>query len=244
VPDVPSGPDDPVAALRAANARLREVIEAQDELLAARDAQVTVLAAQVEALAARVAELERRLGKDSSNSSRPPSSDSPYANKPRDRSLRERGKRPPGKQPGAQCSTLQQVAEPDATIVCAPGACSECGADLAGAGVTGIQRLQVSEIAPPPPPKVTEYQVQARACERCGTVTADQPPPGVTGRAQYGPRCTPRPRTWPPRTISRSAGPRLMGEVAGSRREERRVVQQRVHPGQLLRQPQHFWRQP
>jgi len=46
VPGVPSGPDDPVAALRAANTRLREVIKAKDELLAARDVQVTVLAAQ------------------------------------------------------------------------------------------------------------------------------------------------------------------------------------------------------
>jgi len=111
VPGVPSGPDDPVAALRTANARLREVIQAKDELLAARDAQVTVLAAQAGALAARVAELERRPGKDSPDSSRPPSPDSPHANKPRDRSLRERGKRPPGKQPGAQSPTLQQVAE-------------------------------------------------------------------------------------------------------------------------------------
>ena len=34
---VPSGPDDPVAALRTANAQLREVIQAKDELLAARD---------------------------------------------------------------------------------------------------------------------------------------------------------------------------------------------------------------
>jgi hypothetical protein len=65
VPDVPSGPDDPVAALRTANAPLREVIQAKDELLAARDAQVTVLAAQAGALAARVTELERRPGKDS-----------------------------------------------------------------------------------------------------------------------------------------------------------------------------------
>ena len=216
MPDVPSGPDDPVAALRAANARLREVIEAKDELLAARDAQVTVLTAQVEALAARVTELERRLGKDSSNSSRPPSSDSPYANKPRDRSLRERGKRPPGKQPGAQSSTLQQVAEPDVTIVCAPGACSECGADLAGAGVTGVQRLQVFDIAPPPPPKVTEYRVQARACERCGTVTAGQPPAGVTGRAQYGPEVHAQAANLATAhhiPVSRAA--RLMGEVAG-----------------------------
>jgi transposase len=34
---------------------------------------------------------------------------------------------------------------------------------------------------------VTEYQVQARACGRCGAVTAGLSPPGITGRAQYGP---------------------------------------------------------
>ena len=41
-------------------------------------------------LRARVEHLERAAGKDSSSSSRPPSSDSPYKKKPRDRSLRER----------------------------------------------------------------------------------------------------------------------------------------------------------
>jgi predicted dinucleotide-binding enzyme len=89
-PDAPSAPGE-LAALRAANSRLREVVEAKDALLAARDAQIAVLARQVDALAARLAELERQLGRDWSNSSNPPSSDSPHAKKPRDRSLRERG---------------------------------------------------------------------------------------------------------------------------------------------------------
>jgi transposase len=186
VPDVPSAPDE-LAVLRAANARLREVVEAKDAMLAARDAQIAVLARQVEALSARVAELERRLGKDSSNSSRPPSSDSPYQKKPKDRSLRQRSGRKPGRQPGAQSSTLRQAASPDETVICAPPACAGCGADLAGAEVAGVQKLQVFDIAPPPPPVVTEYQVQARACGRCGAVSAGQPPAGVTGRAQYGP---------------------------------------------------------
>jgi transposase len=53
--------------------------------------------------------------------------------------------------------------------------------------VTGVQKLQEFDIAPPPPPRVTEYQVQARVCGRCGTVTAGQPPAGIAGRAQYGP---------------------------------------------------------
>jgi transposase len=43
--------------------------------------------AQIAVLSGRVAELERRLGKDSSTSSKPPSSDSTYTKKPRDRSL-------------------------------------------------------------------------------------------------------------------------------------------------------------
>ena len=68
-------------------AELRELVAAQAEL--------------IERLTARVAELERRLGLDSSNSSRPPSSDPPWSKKPaKPRSSRERSGRKPGKQPG------------------------------------------------------------------------------------------------------------------------------------------------
>ena len=211
LPAEPAGEDLPalVAALRAANARLREVIEAKDAQLAAAGAALQAAEARFAELSERVAELERRLGKDSGTSSRPPSSDSPYKKKPRDRSLRERGGRSRGKQPGAQSSTLRQVASPDDTVVCAPAACGQCGAGLAGARVTGVQKLQEFDIAPPPPPRVTEYQVQARACGRCGAVTAGQPPPGYHRRGpSTGRRRTPRPRTWPAPTTSRSAGPR------------------------------------
>ena len=103
LPSEPAGQDLPalVAALRAANARLREVIEAKDAQLAAAGAAREAAEARFAELSERVTELERRLGKDSSTSSRPPSSDSPYK-KPRNRSLRERGGRGRGKQPGAQ----------------------------------------------------------------------------------------------------------------------------------------------
>jgi hypothetical protein len=95
VPDLPAEPageDLPalVAALRAANARLREIIEAKDAQLAVAEAALEAAEARFAALSERVAELERRLGKDSSTSSRPPSSDSPYKKKPVDRSLRQR----------------------------------------------------------------------------------------------------------------------------------------------------------
>lgn len=170
-----------LARLEAANAWLRE-------LLAVKDAELAAARQQIVALGERVAELERRLGRDSSTSSRPPSSDSPFARKPRDRSLRGRSGRRPGKQPGARSAALRLSPRPDLTVVCAPEACSGCGAGLAGAPVAGVQRRQVVEVAPAPPPVVTEYQVQARACRACGAVTAGAAPEGVTGRVQYGPR--------------------------------------------------------
>src|ERR1022692_1242639 len=159
LPPEPAGEDLPalVAALRAADARLREVIEAKDAQLAAAGAALEAAEARFAELSERVAELERRLGRDSSTSSRPPSSDSPYKKKPRDRSLRQRSGRSRGKQPGAQSSTLKQSDNPDDTVECGPAACGCCGRDLSDVPVTGMQKRQVFEAAPPPPPAVTEY---------------------------------------------------------------------------------------
>src|ERR1700676_4378924 len=190
VPDTPA-PDElawlraRVAELEEVTARLRAAARDRDELaaaqLAARDAQVAALAAQVE-------ELRRLLGKDSSTSSKPPSSYSPYKKKPRDRSLRGRSGRRPGKQPGAESSTLKQSPDPGETVFCGPAACGCCGHGLDGEPVLGTpQKRQVFEAAPPPPPSVTEYQVAAKQCPQCGGVFVGLAPAGVTGRAQYGP---------------------------------------------------------
>jgi hypothetical protein len=81
-----------------------------------------------------------------------------------------------------------------------------CGRSLAGAAAVGVQRLQEFDIAPPPPPRVTEYRVQAKVCGRCRTVTAGQPPAGITGRAQYGPEVH-APGRQPGQPASRPGGP-------------------------------------
>ncbi len=148
---------------------------------------IAELTAQIERLSARVEDLERQARKDSSTSSRPPSSDSPYKKKGSDRSLRERGKRRPGKQPGGPGITMSLVDDPDETIDCPPAACSGCGAGLAGEPVTVQRRHQVTDIAPAPPPKITEYVAQAKECPGCGTVTAGELPAHVRARASYGP---------------------------------------------------------
>jgi len=180
---------------RAINTELRTVIATQAELheaaLAARDARIAELRSQAASLADRVAQLERRAGRDSSDSNRPPSSDSPYTKQPRkpaDRSLRGRSGRKPGNQPGAPGATLAQVPDPDHTIVCASATCAGCGCDLAGVPVDAEQARQVFEVPPPPPrPIVTEYRVQARRCPVCGVTSVGQAPVGVGGRVQYGP---------------------------------------------------------
>ena len=69
------------------------------------------LIALVAALRAHIAELERRLGLNSSNSGKPPSSDG--LKKPsRVSSLRERSGKKPGGQKGHKGETLRQVTDP------------------------------------------------------------------------------------------------------------------------------------
>jgi len=120
------------------------------------------------------------------------------------------------------------VPDPGKTVICAPERCGCCGEDLAGAVVTGMQRLQEFDITPPPPPVVTEYQVQARECGRCGAVTTGQPPrtahklrqppsyvtTGYSGagpkRLPGGPACD-RPRTDPQATATTTSSVRPPG---------------------------------
>ena len=77
----------------------------REELVALIAAQ----AAEIAALRAHIAELERRLGLNSSNSGKPPSSDG-LKKPPRVASLRERSGNKPGGQKGHDGETLRQVA--------------------------------------------------------------------------------------------------------------------------------------
>jgi transposase len=152
------------------------------ELRAANAEQVRL----IDTLQARVAELERRLGKDSSNSSKPPSSDG--LGKPGRAQRRADGRaerRRPGKQPGASGAHLAQVEEPDEVAWHAPDRCGGCGAELAGASVAGVEARQVFDL-PPLGLRVTEHRAERRRCA-CGTTTQAAFPHHVRATACYGP---------------------------------------------------------
>jgi transposase len=176
VPGVPSAEE--LSALPAAELAAR---------LAEAHRLIAELTAQVGRLSARVEDLERQARRDSSTSSRPPSSDSPYKKKGADRSLRDRGKRRPGKQPGEPGTTMNLVDDPDERLEYPPAACCGCGAGLAGEPVLAQRRHQVTDIAPAPAPTVTEYVAQAKECPGCGTVTEGELPAHVRARASFGP---------------------------------------------------------
>jgi transposase len=156
-----SVPESVGALLERVLARVAEL----ETALAERD---RVIAEQGE----RIAELERRLGQDSSNSSRPPSSDAPWVKKAaKKRSSRGRSGRKPGKQPGASSSSRSLVDDPDETVVVEPKCCRVCESSLADAEEAGRERRQVVDVGPVPPPEVTEYQRVSKVCACCGVVT-------------------------------------------------------------------------
>jgi transposase len=174
------------SGLRRVNAQLREVINTQGAQIEALTGQIEALSAQLAAQVTRIAEMERRLGSDSSTSSKPPSSDPPYR-KPERRSSRTASGRRPGKQPGTGGSTMPLVDNPNETIVHDVDRCGSCGADLTGAPISQVERRQVTDITEPPPPYVTEYRILTRTCPCCASAQAGATPDGVGARAQYGP---------------------------------------------------------
>ena len=142
---------------------------------------------QILALQAEVAELRRRLGLDSSNSSKPPSSDG-LRKKPRVAgSLRGRSGKPSGGQKGHQGGTLRQVADPDFVVRHEACACGHCGWPLDPKSAKEIERRQVFDL-PERPLLVTEHQASIYRCAQCRGVTKAEFPDGVVSPTQYGER--------------------------------------------------------
>jgi transposase len=139
-------------------------------------------------LMARVADLERRLGLDSSNSSKPPSSDGPGQAPRRTKSLRERGSKRPGGQPGHPGKHLKRSERVDQTVMHRPSNCGRCQAALGDALLEFVGSRQVLDLPAPSPLIVTEHQLYRCKCSGCGAVTKGSFPSEVRAPVQYGVR--------------------------------------------------------
>jgi transposase len=160
---------DEIELLRAEIAELRALVEEQR--------------AAIEELRNENAELKARLSQNSSNSSRPPSSDG-YA-KPTRQQRRSAGRKA-GKQPGAGGSNLARVADPDEVVMHEPSDCSDCGLSLDGADIVDEEVRQVFDL-PRRKVIVREHRARRRRC-LCGHETKAPFPPEAINVTCYGPK--------------------------------------------------------
>jgi len=148
---------------------------------------IASLKREIEALRAENAELRRRLGLDSSNSSKPPSSDG-LKKKPRILgSLRTRSGKPSGGQKGHRGDTLRQVANPDRIVEHAATLCRHCCAGLDAGSAVGAEKRQVFDL-PERMIEVTEHRAAIHCCPNCRGETRAAFPEGVVSPTQYGER--------------------------------------------------------
>jgi len=159
---------------------------AQNGRIAALEAENAALKKALAASNARVTELERRLGLNSSNSGKPPSSDG-LTKPPRTKSLREPSGKKPGGQKGHRGETLRQVENPDVIVDHYPEGCTNCALKMTPEMGTGYHSRQVFDV-PEPKVVVTEHRAHSCLCPNCQTVTSAPFPEGVTAPVQYGAR--------------------------------------------------------
>ncbi len=161
-------------------------------LIAALQAQVVELCAQVAQLRTenahlreRVQTLEARLGQNSSNSSRPPSSDPPSVPPCPPHAPTGRAR---GAQPGHQAHLRQVLPEAEVTRMVEhwPQTCRQCQQPLPRLAQGEPRRHQVIEL-PPVQVEVIEHRLYRVGCPACGGTTTAELPPEVPLTA-FGPR--------------------------------------------------------
>jgi transposase len=162
--------------LKKENAELKEALVRKDQ-------RIEELEGLLMRALLRFDELERRLSKDSHNSSKPPSSDGlKHKQKPHPKKSK-----PSGGQPGHQGRALQQVEQPDEVVTHRAERCERCQHELGAIAGQLRERRQIHEL-PELRLRVIEHCVEAIGCPTCQHVTVARFPVGVDAPAQYGPQ--------------------------------------------------------
>jgi transposase len=152
-------------------------LQAENDVLKKEGA---VLAATVEKLKMHIKKLLARLKKDSSSSSKPPSTD--VFHKPKPQNLREKSGKKPGGQFGHPGHGLAPFANPDMIIEKRVEVCDECGHDIINSqDFEAKQKIDI-EIRT----VVTEERVYEGVCVYCGKKVRGQFDAGFVNPAQYG----------------------------------------------------------
>ncbi len=133
----------------------------------------------------KIKELEYSKNLNSSNSSKPPSSDGLKKPK-RTTSLRKKSNLKSGGQVGHKGHTLSQIENPDEIINIEIEECPNCKTNLKNIEAHSSSKRQEFDIDPSHL-KVTEYRSHTKKCPKCKKKLRGQFPEKIRGRVQYGP---------------------------------------------------------
>jgi transposase len=152
-----------------------------------RDKIIEQLRAEIAMLKAYIAELEHRLGLNSTNSGKPPSSDGLGKENAIPKSvLRNRKKNKAARKSRKNQNHLEQVENPDRVIAYQAKNCSNCANDLSSVTSDKHEKRQVFDL-PKQAFEVTEHQIHRKICPCCKTKNYGQAPSAVKAYSQYGP---------------------------------------------------------
>ena len=156
-----------------------------EERIKALEEEVRQLRELLALVLAENAELKRRLGMNSHNSHKPPSSDG-LQKKPRVVNQRKKGKNRQGGQKGHKGSTLQMVEVADEIEELYHSHCTGCGSamDLDKEAYLARQVFDLPEIKL----EVTEYRSYLQQCNCCGRKHQGIFPDEINSSTQYGVR--------------------------------------------------------
>jgi len=126
--------------------------------------------------------LKEIINKDSTNSSKPPSTDNNFKEKAESPL---KGKRKRGGQKGSSTTNLSKVDNPDAVEVLEPITCKNCNHNLNGVAVKSISTKQEFDI-PKISMRVKEFQQHSKICPCCNTINKPEFPEHLKASVQYG----------------------------------------------------------
>ena len=182
--------------MRRENERLRREVERLRQQVTEQAEQIAEKKQKIADAEKQIADLERQLAlrkQNSTNSSKPPSSDG-LAGESRPRGRPKKSRRKVGGQPGHRGAHRPLVAAErvDEVRLVLPEQCRHCGHGLPEQvenvrTIGDPRRHQVTEL-PPIQARIIEYQCPRVICPECGQSTRGAVPPEAAG--QFGPRLT------------------------------------------------------
>lgn len=183
-------PDDRIERLEAELLAKDQRIDALLKEGAAKDARIAAFEQQVASLTKQVAQLSERLGQNSSNSHRPPSSDTPDERRQRrNKAKKDTQRRKRGAQAGHR-GTHRELLPPDKVnkfVDLFPKECENCWKPLPHVPDPSAKRYQQTEV-PPIEPYTTEWRRHEVTCPCCTYRTRASYVGGEIPVSPFGPR--------------------------------------------------------